>query len=98
MPKTRHVPYAERLARESAKFGLRVGGSLLKHAPGLLGIGLAGLPLALLGMGSRGAEERPGGDLSFTPVDWKTGYNYDENGTPAAVPQDELDRYHNGFI
>jgi hypothetical protein len=98
MANTRHVPYAERLARESVKFGLRVGGSLLKHAPGLLGIGLAGLPLALLGMGGGNDNDPVGIDDSFNPVNWKTGYNYDEDGIPAAVPQDELDRYHNGFI
>lgn len=98
MTTTRHVPYAQRLARESVRFGLRVGGSLLKHAPGLLGIGLAGLPLAILGMGRSDHEEPAGIEDSFNPVNWKSGYNYDEDGNPAAVPQNELDKYHNGFI
>ncbi len=44
------VPYAERLARESVKFGLRVGGSFLRHGPGLLRAGVFGLPLLLMGM------------------------------------------------
>lgn len=49
-PTKKPVPYAERLARESVKFGLRVGGTLLRHAPGLLKTGIVGLPLAILGL------------------------------------------------
>lgn len=48
-PTKKPVPYAERLARESVKFGLRVGGSFVRHGPGLLKAGLLGLPLAMLG-------------------------------------------------
>ena len=96
--KTRHVPYAQRLARESLKFGLRVGGSLLKHTPGLLGLGIVGLPLAVLGMGGGDQEESAKSGDSSNPANWKAGYFYDEDGNPGIVPQDELDRYHNGHI
>lgn len=91
---TSHVPYAQRLARESVKFGVRVGGTLLKHA----GLGLLALPVAMLTGGSRDADEAVAGDNGSHPANWKTGYLHDENGTPGIVPQDELEDYHNGFI
>ena len=93
-----HVPYAQRLARESVKFGLRVGGSLFRHGPGLFAAGLVGLPFAILGLGRKDEDEPVQPDESFIPLNWKSGYLYDENGNPGIVPQDELDRYHNGFI
>jgi hypothetical protein len=98
MPKTRHVPYAERLARESVKFGLRMGRSLLKHAPGLLGIGLAGLPLALLGMGAESADDSDEKPRGFDSIDSRGGYMFDETVRPHALAQDDIDKYHHGLL
>lgn len=92
--KTSHVPYAQRLARESVKFGVRVGGTLLKHA----GLGLVALPLAMVGLGRKDADEPPEDENIFNSVNSRGGYIYDETGSPHMVPQDELDKYHNGFI
>lgn len=93
------VPYAERLARESVKFGLRLGGSLLRHTPGLLKIGVIGMPLVILGAGQRTASTDPEDDEDiFNAVTSEAGLIYDEHGEPHIVAQNELDDYNHGLI
>lgn len=89
------VPYAERLARESVKFGMRVGGSFLRHGPGLLKAAVFGVPVALLGMYGRDRDDRESqDDLDQVPADayeaWDQGiHNGDKPGNGL------LDRYGN---
>lgn len=92
--KTSHVPYAQRLARESVKFGLRVGGTLLKHA----GLGLVAFPFAMAGLGRKDADETVDDEDIFNSVNSRAGLMYDEYDTPHMVPQDDIDRLHNGFM
>lgn len=92
--KTSHTPYAQRLARESVKFGLRVGGTLLKHA----GLGLVAVPFAIAGLGRKDADEAGEDEDIFNSVNSRAGLMYDEYDTPHIVPQDDIERLHNGFI
>lgn len=98
-PTKKPVPYAERLARESVKFGLRMGGSLLRHGPGLLKAGLFGLPLAMFGMTSReeSADEFTGTGIS-DQGDSAAGVRYDEFDQPDFVAQSEVDDYNRGLM
>lgn len=96
-PTKKPVPYAERLARESVKFGLRVGGTLLRHAPGLLKAAVIGLPLAMLGTATAdrdAAGHDVDNELDHVPADayeaWDQGiHNGDKPGNGL------LDRYGN---
>ncbi len=97
----RPVPYAERLARESVKFGLRVGGSLLRHTPGLLKIGILGLPLALLGASGNRDEEEFGEAEADRSNEFEVRGDlvYDGHGELLSpLTEKELDDYNHGLI
>lgn len=98
-PTKKPVPYAERLARESVKFGLRVGGSLLRHGPGLLKAGLLGAPLLLLGIGGKsdGTDDENASGIS-DQGNSAAGVRYDEFGEPDFVAENEADDYNRGLI
>lgn len=100
-PTKKPVPYAERLARESVKFGLRVGGSLLRHGPGLFKAGLFGLPIALLG----GIGTKRDWELRDDPVEEADAFEvrgdltYDAHGEVVSpLTEKELDDYNHGLI
>jgi hypothetical protein len=100
------VPYAERLARESVKFGLRVGRSFVRHGPGLLKAGILGLPLAMLG-GLGGSRRDDPTEENPASTHRRADFLYVENGShsasypttdPLFSSDQEFNDYHDGKI
>lgn len=107
-PTKKPVPYAERLARESVKFGLRMGGSFLRHGPALLKAGLLGLPLAMLGGLGRGPRD-DGADEGLVSATRRPDLLYADGAEHSAIApmgsdepifmsEDEFNDYHDGKI